>query len=148
MDYNEHTRKVNGMELRIFLLSDFANVDAGHKLNIIGAFNTINAKEFPAVHPSMYLVAKVAAQLGEFGKQYGYQIVFFDEDAKELGKIEGKVTFPIPKGKQRFSEFNLVLALRDIPFPKAGRYEFRLLMNDQVLGEVPLDVMRLESPQE
>lgn len=132
------------MELRIFLLSDFANVDKEHKLNIIGAFNTVAAKQFPAVHPSMYLVAKVAAQLGEYGKQYGYQIVFFDEDAEELGKIEGKVTFPVPKGRQRHSEFNLVLALRDIGFPKAGRYEFRLLMNDQILGVVPLDVIQVE----
>lgn len=136
------------MELRIFLLADFANVDTGHKLNIIGAFNTVTAREFPATHPSIYLVAKVAAQLGEFGKQFDYQIVFFDEDAEELGKLAGKFTFLQPKGKQRHSEFNLVIALRDIQFAKAGRYEFRLLVNNSVLGVVPLDVVRLEAPQE
>ncbi len=136
------------MELRIFLVADFANLDKGHKLNIIGAFNTVSAKEFPAVHPSMHLVAKVAAELGEFGKQFDYQIVFFDEDAEELGKLEGQFTFPVPKGKQRNSEFNLLLALRDLQFPRAGRYEFRLLVNDSVLGIVPLDVIRSEQPQE
>ncbi len=137
------------MELRIFLLADFANLDAGHKLNIIGAFNTIQARIFPAVHPSMYLVAKVAAELGEFGTQRDYKIIFFDEDANELGKIEGRFSFPQPKDRQRRSEFNVVIALRDLQFSKEGRYEFRLLVNDTLLGVVPLDVVeRSELPQE
>lgn len=133
------------MELRIFLLADFANVDVGHKLNIIGAFNSIGARQFPAVHPSMHLVAKIAAELGEFGNEQDYSILFFDEDAQELGKIEGKFTFPQPKNNQRSSEFNLVIALRDIVFPKSGSYEFRLRINGHVLGVVPLELIDLPS---
>jgi len=53
------------VELRIFLLADFANV-SDRKLNVIGAFNTISTTDFPTQHPSMYLVAKIAAELGEF----------------------------------------------------------------------------------
>jgi hypothetical protein len=127
-------------------MADFANLDAGGKLNIIGAFNTIRAKRFPAVHPSMYLVAKIFAELGEFGRERDYSILFFDEDANELGRIEGRFTFPQPTAQQRHSEFNLIVAMRDIPFPKQGRYEFRLLVNDSLLGTVPLDIVEL--PQE
>lgn len=49
--------------MRVFLLADFANLDSGHKLNIIGAFNTIWVKNFPAVHSAIYLVAKIAADV-------------------------------------------------------------------------------------
>jgi hypothetical protein len=137
------------MDLRIFLVADFANLDPGGKLNVIGAFNQIWVKRFPVVHPSMYLVAKVYGELGEFGKERDYTVLFFDEDANELGKMEGKFTFPQPKGQQPYSEFNLIVALRDVHLAKQGRYEFRLLVNDNLLGTVPLDVIKApEVPQE
>jgi len=129
------------MELRIFLLADFANIDAGSKLNIIGAFNMIWADKFPAVSPPMSLVARIAAELGEFGKERPYTIILYDEDANELGKIEGKFSFPQPKEKQRFSEANLVFSFVGLQLPRPGRYEFRLLVNDTSLGVIPLDVV-------
>ena len=39
------------MEVRLFLFADFANVDAGRKLNIIGAFNQFNVEQVPYEHP-------------------------------------------------------------------------------------------------
>ncbi len=129
------------MELRIFLLADFANIDASNKLNIIGAFNMIGADKFPAVSPPISLVARIAAELGEFGKDRDYNIILYDEDANELGKIEGKFGFPQLKDKQRVSEANLVFSFVGLQLPKPGRYEFRLLVNDALLGVVPLDVV-------
>ena len=128
------------MELRIFLLADFANISAG-KLNVIGAFNLIWAHQFPAVHPSMYLVAKLAAGYGEFGVERDFKILQHDEDGNELGKIEGRFTFPKPKTGER-SEHTIIVGLRDLKFEKPSRYQFRILVNDILMGDIPLDVVQ------
>ncbi len=130
------------MELRIFLLADFANV-SDKKLNVIGAFNTIVSKQFPAQHPAIYLVAKIAAELGEFEVERKIKILFFDEDANELGKLEGGFSFPKPT-RGHVSEGDFIFNIRDTVFDKAGRYEFRLLIDDHLLGTVPLDLVQLE----
>lgn len=130
------------MELRIFLLADFANV-SDKKLNVIGAFNTIASTSFPTQHPSMYLVAKIAADLGEFEVERKIKVLFFDEDANELGKLEGGFAFPKP-ARGRVSEGDFIFNIRDTVFDKAGRYEFRLLIDDHLLGTIPLDLVQLE----
>lgn len=137
------------METRIFLLADFANVDAAGKLNIIGAFNRIYVEKLPGGAPVIYLVGKVAAGLGEFGKERTYRVILFDEDGNELGNVGGKFKFLQPDAHDITSEWNLVLAFMGVAFAKEGRYEFRLLINDAIAGVAPLDiVLRQPAPQE
>lgn len=132
------------MDLRIFLLADFAN-ESGGKLNVIGAFNTIRAHQFPAIHPTMYLVAKIAAELGEFDIEHSIRVLHFDEDANELGKMEVKVTFHRPAPGQS-AESTFIFQLRDMTFERPCRSEFRLLADNHLLGVVPLEVVQLETP--
>ncbi|MDD9955516.1 MAG: hypothetical protein OXP68_04785 [Anaerolineaceae bacterium] len=131
------------MELRIFLLADFANESAG-KLNVIGAFNTINARQFPAIHPAMYLVAKIAAELGEFEVERKINVLHFDEDGKELMKMEGTFAFPKPQPGHS-SEGTFIFGIRDMKFDKPSRHEFRLLVDNHLLGVVPLEIVQLET---
>ena len=136
------------METRIFLLADYANVDTANKLNIIGAFNRIYTDKVPAGVPAMYLVGKVAAGLGEFGKERTYEVLLLDQDANEMGKVDGTFRFLQPDKHDQTSEWNLVLALMGLVFPKEGRYEFRLLINDAIAGVAPLDIILRPNPQE
>jgi hypothetical protein len=136
------------VETRIFLLADYANVDASNKLNIIGAFNRVYTEKVPTVVPAMYLVGKVAAGLGEFGKERKYEILLHNEDGNELGKLNGTFAFPQPDKLDQTSEWNLVLAFMGLVFSEAGRYEFRLLINDAIVGIAPLDIILRPPPQE
>lgn len=134
------------MQLRIFLLADFANLDAGNKLNIIGVFTAIGVQSVPAVHPSLHVVAKVAAELGEFETQRTFKLLFFSQDGTELGKVEGGFVFPRPQERGGDSEWNFVLGIQQLALPRAERYEFRLLVDEHLLGAVPLDVVLRPNP--
>jgi hypothetical protein len=47
------------MQVPLALLADHANVSAEGKLNLMGAFDVINARRFPAVHAQMHLVFRI-----------------------------------------------------------------------------------------
>jgi Family of unknown function (DUF6941) len=132
------------MEARILLVADFANVDALGKLNIIGAFNRIFVREFPAKHALLYVVIRLAVELGEFGKERNLSIILYDEDSGERWK-SGELKFSVapPEGGHSV-DFHPIVAIQNLEFEKPGRYEFRVFVNDDLKGTIPLDVAKLE----
>lgn len=136
------------MEVRLLLLADLANVDSAGKLNIIGAFNRIFVPQFPAQHPIMYLVVRIVAELGEFNQQRNLVVVLFDEDANEKWRTPNlPFTIPTPDGG-RIGEFNAVIGIQMMVFEKPGRYEYRIYIDQDQEGVIPLDVELVpSSPQ-
>jgi len=67
----------------LFLTADYANVTSDGKLNVMGIFKEINAYNFPARHASMHLVAKLAAELGEFEQTRNITVILMDADGKK-----------------------------------------------------------------
>lgn len=127
------------MEARILLAADFANLDKAGKLNIIGAFNRILARKFPTKHPIMYLVIRFAIELGEFDKERTLNIVLFDEDGNEKWKT-GDIKFTVnAPDSGRTAEFHPIMQIQNVEFEKPGRYEFRVFVNDDLKGNIPLD---------
>lgn len=131
------------MELLLLLAADYASVDASGKLNILGAFRTIYAQQFPARHELMHLVVKLRPALGEIGDTRTLRITLVDEDGNE--HLEVKSEFSIPTAAGLRPEFNAVIGIRDLVFPKAGTYEFRLFVDREQKGEIQIDVV--ERPQ-
>jgi len=128
------------METRILLAADYANVDSAGKMNVLGAFNRIILQQFPGIHRSMHLVIRLAAELGEFNQERILKIVLFDQDANAIWSTSD-VPFTIPMPKEgRTVDFNAVIAIRDMVFPKPGRYEFRVFVNSDLKGVVPIDL--------
>ena len=117
------------MEVRLFLLADFANVDAGRKLNIIGAFNQFNVEQVPYEHPLFYLVIRIAATLGEFNQERTLKIKLFDEDGNVQSELPD-IRFNIhAHAGVHSTEFNPVIGIQRAKFEKFGRYEYRIYIN-------------------
>lgn len=136
------------MEARLLLLADFANVDGVGKLNVIGSFNRIFSQQFPSRHPSMYLVVRIAADLGEFNQERNLAVILFDEDGQEKWKtppIPFKISMPVGGGT---GEFNAVINIQMMPFEKPGRYEFRVSVDRDLKGVIPLDLQLIPPPTE
>jgi len=130
------------MDAVLFLAADFANHEASGKLNVLGIFNQIMAKEFPARHRRLYLVMRLVAQLGEFQTQHDLKIAFFDEDGHELGGQQQKIEIPRPeRGKQ--AAVDLIVEVNDLQLPTPGRYEFKLIINRDVKSSLPIDVIQV-----
>ena len=63
------------MKLTLLLAANYANITREGKLNAMGIFDDIFAKSFPARHPSMHLVVKLGAELGEYGQKRDFTIM-------------------------------------------------------------------------
>jgi hypothetical protein len=72
------------MKIELLTLSDFA-ADYGGKLSVVGIFDTIYARQMPAVHPHCCLAVKLRFDKSEVG-QKRLRLAIADDD--------GKLVFP------------------------------------------------------
>ena len=96
------------------------------KNSLIGVFENISAKQFPAVHPELYVYVNFTEALGT----YNFRL--------ELINIEnGESVFPGTEIPNVISNditmyCNLVFLLSMLNFEQSGKYEFRLFVNGEI----------------
>src|SRR5438046_9402802 len=84
------------MRVEIFTLCDAATVDAGGKLNILGSFDRLNAREAPVAHPQCSLAMKLRFERVEEGRKR-IRIGFIDSDgAAVMPPLEATVDVQFP----------------------------------------------------
>ncbi|HEY2979992.1 MAG TPA: hypothetical protein VGJ22_02325 [Anaerolineales bacterium] len=133
------------MELLTILAADYANIAEGGKLNVMGVFRNIYAARFPATHPSMALIVKLGAELGEYGDERNLTIRLLNADGGELLRFENPIKIPDGVGGL-VPEVNAILAINGIVFPTPGRYEFVVQVDRDHKGSLSIDVSQLEPP--
>jgi hypothetical protein len=57
------------MKVELFALCDAATADAGGKLNILGVFDRLNAREAPVTHPLCALAVRLRFERLEEGQK-------------------------------------------------------------------------------
>jgi len=135
------------MEVALFVAADFANQTESGKLNILGVFTAIYAKKFPVRHRRLFLIIKLIAGLGENETEHDLRILFVDADGHELQDMPGKLMIEHPKGgKQATAE--IILEVGALLLPKPGTYEFRLILNKDIKGILPIEAIQLPSTEE
>ena len=134
------------MRLILLLAADYANVTGDGKLNVMGVFNEVKAANFPARHPSMHLVVKLGAELGEYGQTRQLTVHLHDPDGNGIMTVSGEIQIPSPQGGPR-PEVNAILGLRDIVFPKPGPYQFVVLVDKDHKGDLGINVTKVEPPK-
>jgi hypothetical protein len=126
------------MNLDIALLADAATVDAGGKLNILGAFHRLRGPSFPLRHGRISLVLRFAPERGDAGKMaVGIRLV--GPEDQEVVRLDGEVAHrggEIPD----HARIPQVLNLDGIVFPTPGTYRFEVRVDGDEVGSVPLHV--------
>jgi hypothetical protein len=133
------------MRLLLFVAADCANISADQKLNVMGIFNEIRAPKFPARHPSIHLVVKLAAELGEYGQKRDLTVNLHDPDGQPIMSLTGQVEVPKPTGGTR-PEINAIFNIRDVTFQRPGPHQFIVLVDKDFKGDLPINVVELPSP--
>ncbi|MBC7815102.1 MAG: hypothetical protein H7175_28350 [Burkholderiales bacterium] len=134
------------MQLSLLLLADYATADASGKLNILGVFDKLNARQFPAKHPLMHLVMKFQPEMREYGETRKLRVILVDEDGREVFQVAVDLAVPvITRGE--IPDVNGIIGFRDLPFSKPGLYEFRVLIDKDQVGVAALTVIQMEQPQ-
>ena len=127
------------MEVDLAVVADAANVSQEGKLNILGVFDTIWAREFPFRHAAMVFVLRVRADLADQGT-HQLEIRLMDADGAQLFKAEGPLKVPggLPG---RPIKPHVIMGLSGVSFPRPGDYSFEVLIDSRHLRSVPLWVM-------
>src|SRR5690349_5892757 len=95
------------MEIEIFTLADFAQ-DNNSKLTVVGTFDSIHSKQFPAVHAACSLACRLRFSAKETG-DHDFKIRLINVDGKEMIQpITGNFNVGAPANGQ-YSTLNLVL---------------------------------------
>ena len=124
------------MKLSYALVADHAFLSIDKKVNIIGVFETINAANFPLVHPKFVVVGSI-----EPSKQV-FKMAINIADATTGKKVienntESEIKLP---AEQATNNFNFIIEILNIAFQAAGNYKVEIVVDGQKLGEIPLKV--------
>jgi hypothetical protein len=133
------------MEIEAFLLCDAATDQRG-KLNILGAFDSVYARQLPAIHPQCAVVVRIRFDRSESG-EHPVRLSIIDEDGNAIGpKLEGNVAVHVHE-QIDFMAVNLILNIHRMKLEKFGRYRIDLSINDQHIGELPFNLRQVPENQ-
>ncbi len=119
----------------MMVAADYAAVEPQTgKLNVIGVFNRIAAKEFPIAHPRMYIAIKFEGEITDGSRSHQLSVALASEDGVNLIAIEGELPMPAsPPGIP--PQCNLVIELNQLKFENPGDYRFYVRVNEGELDE-------------
>ena len=129
------------MDIEAFLLCDCATDSIG-KLNVLGAFDTIGAKQAPVVYPACTVAARIRFAKIEEGI-HRIRINIIDADGKSIGpKIEDNINVRIPPNEDSFAA-NLILNIQRMKLEDFGDYRVDLAIDGRQEASVPLKVRQV-----
>ena len=126
------------MDIEAFLLCDAAT-DQGGKLNVLGAFDTVFARQVPATHPACAVALRIRFSRIEEG-QHPFRICIIDEDGTEVfPRLDGNISVKVP-AKSDSSVVNVVANLQRLNLPKYGKYRIDLAIDGQQKASLPFSL--------
>jgi len=100
------------------------------KISLIGIFDKIHVKQFPAQRP-VSLYAKLTEAEGNYQFQAKY---VFSNTGETLAEAKGEFA-----AKEKLGTIELNLQYPPLPIPGEGRYDFQIWVNGQFLGQTFID---------
>jgi len=124
------------MNIEAFLLCDAAT-EAGGKLNVLGAFDSIRVRAFPVVHPHCAAVFRIRMNCIENGS-HRFTLHFVDGDGRHvIPPLEDK--FEILLGRaDRTTARNVIMNINGLRIEHAGEYAVNLAIDGRQVSSIPL----------
>ncbi len=134
------------MNVQLAALCDSA-ADYGGKLSLLGAFDTLGAKEFPVMHPHCALVVRIVFEQPDAGSRT-LMIRCLDPEGKDcLPQIQPAMDITFPSAFVPFVSRNLVINLQNLRFERPGVYRWLVEDGGVIVASVPLRVTHLHEPR-
>jgi hypothetical protein len=135
------------MNIDVFTLCDFAQNTPGNKMNIVGTFNRIFARQIPAVHPLCALAVLMRFQQIEQGTK-NIRVSIIDSDGRPVVPIlEAQLNVQISPNESDAS-VPLAVVIQQISLPRYGEYSVDLAVDGRQEASIPLYVLQAPLPQQ
>jgi hypothetical protein len=133
------------MDIQVAVLCDAAT-DSGGKLNILGAFDTIQAMQLPVQHPQCSVALRLTFGSAEEG-EHKLQLSLVNEDGQSVFPgMEIPVRIVLPEDSH-FATCNFVFNLQQLKFETPGYYSVDLALDGKPQASIPLLVKYLPPPE-
>lgn len=127
------------MKIELFALCDAAT-DYQGKLNLLGAFDSIWAKQMPAVHPLCAVALRIRFMKIEEG-EHKVKISIVDGDGRAVvSPVEAGVNIQFKNTPLTSMATNMILNLQGLKFPVYGEYSIDLAIDGRHEVSLPLYV--------
>ena len=134
------------MKVELFVLCDAA-ADYNGKLNILGTFDTIWAKQIPAVHPQCAIALRVRFSRIEEG-DHMVRINIVDEDGKAvIPSLEAGIHVQFREMPSSVS-MNMIFNIQGLKINNYGEYSIDLAINGRHEASLPLYMNRMQGNPE
>ncbi|MEL7562542.1 hypothetical protein [Dehalogenimonas sp. 4OHTPN] len=105
------------------------------KISLLGIFDKIHVKQFPAKRP-----VSVYAKLTEAEGQYQFQCKYvYASTGETLAEAKGEFNSP-----NKLGTIELNLQFPPLPLPAEGRFDFQFWVNGQFLGQTFIDASAMD----
>lgn len=132
------------MNIQVAVLCDAATDDNG-KLNLLGSFDTIYARELPAIHPQCAVALRVTFLAGDEGKRK-LKLSFVDADGRAIMPgIDIPVEVSLPED-MHFGTRNFIINIQQLKFETPGLFSVDLTLDGQPQASIPLLVKHVPAP--
>jgi hypothetical protein len=127
------------MKVEIFTLCDAATLDAAGKLNILGSFDRLNAREEPVIHPQCTLAIKLRFERVEEGQKQ-IRIAFVDQDGVSVMPNVEATTQVRFQNNDSSATVSLALNIQQLKLPRFDDYSIDLAIDGRQEASIPLVV--------
>ncbi len=129
------------MRLELFALCDAATVSGG-KLNLLGAFDSIQAAQLPATHAQCAVAMRFRFNRVEEG-EHRLVLTLVDEDGQRiLAPIDGTLHVKM-EGDEESAVANFIVNIHQLKFERPGSYSIDLAVDGAHECSLPLNVKLL-----
>jgi hypothetical protein len=129
------------VDVSLAVLADYANVSREGKLNIMGIFDRVFARQLPGQFPPMQLVVRLEARFAELGRNHTMQVQLRDPDGEVVFDIGGEFA---PQGVEpgEAVSLNHIIGLANLPLLKAGTHSVAIWVDHDLKKEIALKVVQ------
>ena len=125
----------------VFLFCRDARTGSDGKLDILGVFNELYAKDFPARQEHMVLVGIVEWERDVEGR-IPFSVDLVDADEMSIFSIEGHTDVDARPPSRAPARSHFILPLKNVMFPAMGRYGIRINLNGSEISGPSLHLLR------
>lgn len=133
------------MKVEIFSLCDFAQAEPTGKMNILGAFDHVYAREAPFKRGVFAVAARLRFELHEEGPKT-VALAIIDTDGKPVIPAI-RAQFPLKvQPNEANATLNYVMIIPQIQFARFGDYQADLSLDGKIEASLPLYVRQRPTP--
>ncbi len=125
------------MQIEVFTIADAATISGG-KLNLLGSFDRLMARQFPAQHHACVVVTKLRLSDDDSG-HHELRIRIIDPDGNDvIQPAQARFSPQIEFGQS--GHHTHLWHIHGFPIPKAGVFYIDAIVNGRLLARTPLFV--------